>query len=111
MPYAEKFNCKLVPIFMNKINTTIQALKDKKNLGCFYITVDNVEKYINGFILDTSKEFLLIREFEDFVAKGLVVIPLSKLTEVKYDKKQKNFTRILKLEKLVENALVFDKIT
>lgn len=33
------------------------------------------------------------------------------MTKIKQDKKQKSFTRILKLEKRVNNALVFDKIT
>ena len=88
-----------------------KILKDKKNLGRFYITVDKIEKYIDGFVLDFSKEFILIREFVDFTSKSLIIIPLNKLTKIKYDKKQKNFTRILKLEKRVDNSLVFDKIT
>lgn len=96
---------------MTEIQTTIKTLKDKKNLGRFYITVDNVEKYIDGFVLDISKEFILVREFIDFYPKSLIIIPLNKLSKIKYDKKQKSFTRILKLEKLVDNALGFDKIT
>lgn len=96
---------------MKDIQKTIQTLKDKKNLGRFYITIDNVEKYIDGFVLDISNEFILVREFIDFKAKSLIIIPLNKVSKINYDKKQKNFTRILKLEKLVDNALIFDKIT
>lgn len=96
---------------MTEIQKTLKTLKDKKNLGRFYITVDSVEKYIDGFVLDISKEFILVREFIDFTPKSLIIIPLNKLTKIKQDRKQKSFTRILKLEKRVDNALVFDKIT
>ncbi len=96
---------------MTEILKTINSLKDKKNCGRFYITVNNVEKSIDGFVLDISKEFILVREFIDFTPKSLIIIPLNKLSKIEYNKKQKSFTRILKLEKLVDNALVFDKIT
>ncbi len=96
---------------MTEIQKTIKTLKDKKNLGRFHVTVDGVEKYIDGFVLDTSKDFVLLREFVDFYARSLIIIPLNKLSKITYDKKQKSFNRILKLEKLVDKSLVFDKIT
>ncbi len=96
---------------MKEIQKTIKVLKDKKNLGRFYISVHNVESCIDGLILDISKDFILVREFVDFTAKSLNIIPLNKLSKIKFDKKQRNFSRILKLEKLVDKAIIFDKIT
>jgi hypothetical protein len=40
---------------MTEIRKTIQELKTKKHICRIYITVDSVEKYIDGFILDTSQ--------------------------------------------------------
>ena len=95
---------------MTEIEKIIRTLKDKKNLGRFYVTVKGVEKYIDGFVLDISKQFILVRECIDFTPQSLIIISLNKLSKIKCDKKQKSFTRILKLEKLVDKALVFDKI-
>jgi hypothetical protein len=64
---------------MTEKQKTLKTLKDKKILGRFYITVDSVEKYIDGFVLDISKEFVLVREFIDFTPKSLIIIPLCSL--------------------------------
>lgn len=90
---------------------TIKTLKDRKELGRFFITVDTVEKYIDGFVLDISRQFVLVREFIDFTPKSLVIIPLNKISKVSFERKHKSFTRILKAEKIADKAIVFEKIT
>ena len=88
----------------------LQILKDKKQMSRFFISVNNVEKYIDGFVLDITKEFVLLRECVDFESKGLVIIEISNIIKLKQGKSQKSFTRIFKLEKLTDCALSFDQI-
>jgi hypothetical protein len=96
---------------MTEIQKTIQILKTKKHICRIYITVDSVEKYVDGFILDSSKEFVLIRECVDFDIKGLVVIPFNKINKLRKGKAENSFTRIFKLEKLIDKVLNYDKIS
>lgn len=96
---------------MTETQITIKTLKDKGKLGRFYITSDGLDKYIDGFILDTSKQFILVREFIDFTSKGLVIIPINKISKIRQGKAEKSFTKIIKMEKLLDNSLIYDKIT
>ena len=93
-----------------EIQNKIKTIRDKKQTCRFYISVDKVEKYVDGFVVDTSKQFVLVREFVDFDAKGFVIIPINKIIKLRQARAEKSFTRILKLEKLVEKALIFEKM-
>lgn len=96
---------------MTEIHKKIATLKDNKQICCFYITVNDIEKSVFGYVLDYSKSFLLIRECLDFYVEGLIVIPINKITKLRQAKIEKNFTKIYKLEKLDNDALIFEKIT
>jgi hypothetical protein len=94
-----------------EIQNKIKIIKDKKQKCRFYLSVDGVEEYVDGFVIDASKQFVLVREFIDFEAKGFVIFSIKTICKLRQAKGEKSFTKILKLEKLTDKALVFEKIS
>lgn len=96
---------------MTEIQKKIEQIKEKKQISRFYISVNEVEKYIDGFVLDSSEQFVLLRECVDFDTKGLVIIPSNKITKLRQSKMERSFTKIYKAEKLIDKATIFNKIS
>ena len=58
----------------------------------------------SGYIVDYSKEFLVLQESDDFLLKGFKIIPLNTIIEIRYNDNDKCYDRIMRSEK------VWDKI-
>lgn len=95
---------------MKELVRDIKIIKEKRHLCRFFVSVDNVEEYTDGFILDISKTFILIRECGDFEPKGLKVFEISKISKIRYGSYEISFTKIVKAERLFDRIYQFDKI-
>lgn len=94
---------------MKELQKKIRNLKEKKLLGRFYVSVDDVERNFDGFILEESKSFILLRECADFEVNGFVIIEKNKIQTIRYSKYEITFTKIIKKEKIIDRVFICDK--
>ncbi|MFD0963897.1 hypothetical protein [Pseudofulvibacter geojedonensis] len=57
-----------------------------------------------GFILNMSQDFILLQESDEFRILGYIIIPIKTIKHVRYNKNDKTYERILKLEGLLSNV-------
>lgn len=68
------------------------------------------EEISRGFILNSSKDFILLQETDDFTIRGYQIIPIKTIKHVRYNKSDKTYERILKDEGLLEQVKLKYKI-
>lgn len=58
----------------------------------------------DGYIVDYSDEFVLMREVSDFAVGAYYIFPVSTVSKIRFSKTDKYFTKILATEGEVENC-------
>lgn len=54
--------------------------------------------YKKGYIIDSSNDFILFKEVEDFVVRGFLVFPIHQVSKIRRNKNDVFFDKICKLE-------------
>ncbi len=62
------------------------------------------DKFLNseGYIVDFSREFIVVQEVNDFRVLGYYIFPISTVVDIRYNNMDKYFNKILIKEKQVE---------
>ena len=55
---------------------------------------------LGGYIVDYTKEFLVLQECNDFLLKGFKIIPLNTIIEIRYNQNDKCYDKIMRSEKV-----------
>lgn len=63
-----------------------------------------------GFIIDKSKNFILLQETDEFRILGYQIIPIKSIIHVRYNKNDQTYERILKEEGLLNDVRLKHKI-
>ena len=74
------------------------------------VGIDVFEKS-NGYIVDFSKDFIVLHETDDFELNGYVVFPIKTISEIQFNNKDKYYDKIMRSEGLtdkVENKYKID---
>jgi hypothetical protein len=58
----------------------------------------NSTEQSNGYILAFSEHFVLLQETDDFIIDGYAVFPLSTITRITFNRNDKYFDKIMRLE-------------
>jgi hypothetical protein len=65
---------------------------------------DDSYEFSNGYIVDYSKDFILIQEADEFRVLGYLVFPISTITQVRFNNNDKYYDKIMQWEKQVDNV-------
>jgi hypothetical protein len=89
----------------------IKFHKDKKK---YFKVLRQVAKDVfeksNGYIVDFSKDFILLQETDDFELNGYSVFPIKSIAEIQFNNKDKYYDKIMHLEGLADKVVNKHKI-
>lgn len=81
------------------IEKSIEKLLEKRQYCSVLRSIEDGSELIsNGYILDYSKDFLVLQEVEDFRPMGFMVIPVERILEIRHGKNAKYYDHILTAE-------------
>ncbi|MES2826679.1 MAG: hypothetical protein V4687_00925 [Bacteroidota bacterium] len=63
-----------------------------------------------GYIVDYTKEFLVLQETDDFLLQGFKIIPLNTVTKIRYNKIDKCYDKIMRSEKVSDEINYTHKV-
>jgi hypothetical protein len=92
-----------------KFNEMLQKRIDKKDFVKIYRTVTEGESNISGFLLQMTKDFLLIQMEEEFYLNGYGIFKKNHFDSLRCNKFDKTCKRILKSERVIESDYGIDK--
>ena len=80
-------------------------LENKKYCKVKRQVADGCFEYSNGYIVDTSSDFVLMQIADEFRILGYLVFPMKTITEVRFNNNDKYYDKIMQWEKQVDNVL------
>lgn len=94
--------------------TILSQIKDhytnKKYTKITRQVAENHTEFSRGYIVGYSKDFIILQETDDFRLCGYLAIPVAHIVEVRYDKNDKFYDKIMILEKEIDNVSLPHKI-
>lgn len=93
-----------------KILERLKIHRSEKHYTRLTRKIGNLKKISSGFILDLSKNFIILQETDDFRILGYQIIPIITIKHVRYNKTDKTYERILKEEGLMNQVKLKYKI-
>jgi hypothetical protein len=73
--------------------------KEKNYVHITRIISYYVEDIIRGYIVDYSKDFIILEEVEDFRGLGFVILPFKQILKIRYNKNDRFYDKIMEWEK------------
>lgn len=85
-----------------EFNKLIQKHIDKNNYVKIYLSEENPDQSIYGFILKMSDELIMVQEFSDFRLTDIKIIPQERILSIRCNKYDKTIRKILSEEQLIQ---------
>lgn len=63
-----------------------------------------------GYIVDYSKDFVVLQETDDFKVLGYIILPINHITEIRFNNNDKYYNKIMIWEKESEKVGISHKI-
>lgn len=64
----------------------------------------------SGYIVDYSKDFIILHKTDDFKVLGYLVLPMKQITAIRFNSNDKYYSKIMVWEKEIDNVFLPHKI-
>jgi hypothetical protein len=85
-------------------------LADKNYVKITRTVSKGIDKISNGYILDYSKDFVLLQETDDFKVLGYYILPANQIKKIRHNKYDKYYHKIMVWEGEADKAGISYKI-